>query len=434
MNYRTIRRITSAALIAAMLLLLSSFNSYAAKSSETAGSAGQSAAQAKDASFELFQDEYRLESYDPDNIYSEEAPYFPYWIVAKSGTISRVWSDNYRILTVELVEEEDDWDYVKLIPIAAGDATVTVVSAEGEQVEVPVHIDQKFVDEYYYMPVFKYAAYVAPVYEGENYICGSISLDAFEDDDMWDMPSLSSMTITASYEGTTYTGTEPDRDGFYTFIGTPVMEWGKEYTVTFQKGEAIYSVTRTVSRPIEQMQFSIGSTVFTGSAVQPKVVIRDGETELQEGTDYSIELSDNIHVGRGKITVYGAGKYSGDKSTTFQIRPAGTVLTDVERSEGGFTVKWESLAPKADAADAAAEETVLDDIDVVDGYVIQYSTAEDFSSGNRSVSVNGADRASAEITGLEEKTVYYVRIRSFKADGDYRYFSSWSEAEKVKTR
>ncbi|MBQ6622734.1 MAG: fibronectin type III domain-containing protein [Mogibacterium sp.] len=465
MNDRTVKRFAAILAAAVMIWLLSAAGmnvraetsqSVAAKTAETAPAAEQTEQTQtaentapdkevipgeEEPTFELYCNEYNLTSYDPDQIYSNESPFFPYWIVAKHGTIRRAWSSNYGILSVELVEEADDWDFVKLIPRRAGDVVVTVLSEEGESIEVPVHVDQKFVDEYTYMPVFKVAAYVAPVYEGEDYICGSISRDAFEKEGLWEMPALSDITITAKYEDTEYTGTEPDKDGFFTFIGTPQMEWGKPYTVTFRCGEAEYTVERLVSRPIEQMQAQVSDMVYTGEELRPEIIIKDGETVLTEGVDYTVTLSENTKVGRGNVLILGEGKYSGDKAVSFLIRPVATALQDVDRAKGGFTVKWESLSVAAaegkttpDGAEASGD-TAADFLpEMVDGYMIQYSTTEDFSGETGSMSVSGAETTSAEVTGLDEKTVYYVRVRSYKEVDDYRYFSDWSEAEKVKTK
>ena len=62
----------------------------------------------------------------------------------------------------------------------------------------------------------------------------------------------------------------------------------------------------------------------------------------------------------------------------------------------------------------------------VSGYLVQYSTQRDFSDST--VVRAGSTARSAEISGLTDDA-YYVRVRSYKKQGEKNLYSEWSAAE-----
>ena len=81
---------------------------------------------------------------------------------------------------------------------------------------------------------------------------------------------------------------------------------------------------------------SIPTQVYTGSAIEPVVTVKDGETPLTLGTDYTIEYSDNTNVGTATATITGAGNYGGTVTKTFTITPkVVTVTADSKTKEYG---------------------------------------------------------------------------------------------------
>ncbi len=65
----------------------------------------------------------------------------------------------------------------------------------------------------------------------------------------------------------------------------------------------------------------IADQTYTGSAICPDVVVKDGETPLEADVDYTVECSDNVSVGQAKMTITGMGNYGGSISKTFKITP-----------------------------------------------------------------------------------------------------------------
>ena len=64
---------------------------------------------------------------------------------------------------------------------------------------------------------------------------------------------------------------------------------------------------------------SIPTQVYTGSAIEPAVTVKDGETTLTLGTDYEVAYSNNVNAGTATATITGKGDYSGETAATFTI-------------------------------------------------------------------------------------------------------------------
>ena len=59
---------------------------------------------------------------------------------------------------------------------------------------------------------------------------------------------------------------------------------------------------------------------WTGSAIEPKPIIKDGDIVLVEGQDYDVTYQDNVNITKeATLTVTYKGNYSGQNGTTFAI-------------------------------------------------------------------------------------------------------------------
>jgi hypothetical protein len=65
----------------------------------------------------------------------------------------------------------------------------------------------------------------------------------------------------------------------------------------------------------------IADQSYTGQAIEPAVVVKDGETVLEEGRDYSVTYENNVEVGTATVTVtaWTSGNYRGEVKATFNI-------------------------------------------------------------------------------------------------------------------
>ena len=93
--------------------------------------------------------------------------------------------------------------------------------------------------------------------------------------------------------------------------------------------------------------------VYTGDELtqSPVVVLRD--TVLSEGTDYTIEYSDNIDAGEAIMTIVGTGDYSGSISRKFKIAKASNGL-----KVSAVTVKIKRSKLKDDALTIARAKLI----------------------------------------------------------------------------
>lgn len=185
-------------------------------------------------------------------------------------------------------------------------------------------------------------------------------------------------------------------------------------TITL-KGD--YAGTSTVSFKIIAKKatptVSLAKSVYayTGSNIKPAATVKVGKTVLKKNQDYTITYSKTCkYVGTYKVTVKLKGNYSGAKAVTYKINPKATRLNSVVGSNDRFTVKW-------------AKQTAQ-----VTGYQIQYSLKSNFSSGNKSVTINKNSINTKTIKKPSAGKTYYVRVRTYKKSGKKTYYSSWSNS------
>ena len=109
---------------------------------------------------------------------------------------------------------------------------------------------------------------------------------------------------------------DPSGETKYT-LTMPADGSNVDVTVNFQSRKAI-TLTMVEDIPDE---------TFNWVGHEPELTISDGDDELEEGTDYTVELSDTVNAGTAKVTITGKGLYttnSGEATSivkTFTINP-----------------------------------------------------------------------------------------------------------------
>ena len=75
---------------------------------------------------------------------------------------------------------------------------------------------------------------------------------------------------------------------------------------------------------------SIPNQTYSGVALTPAPLVKDGSTLLRVNTDYSVAYSANTNAGTATITITGIGNYSGTNAQTFTIlaKTASTLTID----------------------------------------------------------------------------------------------------------
>jgi len=84
----------------------------------------------------------------------------------------------------------------------------------------------------------------------------------------------------------------------------------------------------------------------TGEAIEPSIVLRDGEITLTEGLHYTLEYFNNVNVGNNAIiTITGmpSGGYTGTRNVMFRIIPDGsTSIRDKQNSDTRYGIILEN--------------------------------------------------------------------------------------------
>ncbi len=98
---------------------------------------------------------------------------------------------------------------------------------------------------------------------------------------------------------------------------------------------------------------TVENVLYDGTAQEPTVIVKDGETKLVLGTDYTVSYSNNNAPGTGTVTVTGAGNYAGSSATkNFKI---GLPVAQIGET------KYETLADAiADANDGDTVQLLAD--------------------------------------------------------------------------
>ena len=101
-------------------------------------------------------------------------------------------------------------------------------------------------------------------------------------------------------------------------------------TWTFTMPEANVWVVATYTKNLQDAWIqTIADQSYTGEAIEPTVTVKDGETTLTLGTDYTVAYSDNTNAGTATVTVTAVdgSDYSGEATATFTIAKADITVT-----------------------------------------------------------------------------------------------------------
>ena len=106
-------------------------------------------------------------------------------------------------------------------------------------------------------------------------------------------------------------------------------------TWTFTMPEANVWVVVTYTKNLQDSWIqAIADQTYTGEAIEPAVVVKDGETTLTLNTDYTVAYSNNVETGTATVTVTGTGNYSGTATANFTIvadkSALNTAITEAE--------------------------------------------------------------------------------------------------------
>ncbi|MDR0595918.1 MAG: fibronectin type III domain-containing protein, partial [Clostridiales Family XIII bacterium] len=166
-----------------------------------------------------------------------------------------------------------------------------------------------------------------------------------------------------------------------------------------------------VKADISQAQVAIAKSIaWTGRQAKPKATVKLGGKTLAEGKDYTLAYGANKNIGKGSVTVKGAGSYKGAKTAEFKILPQKMKLSKVTAAKKRIKATWKK-------AKSAQKLT---------GYQIRYRVA----SGKWKTKTVTAKKATLTINSLKKGKKYQVQIRAYKQIGKATYPAPWSATKK----
>lgn len=116
----------------------------------------------------------------------------------------------------------------------------------------------------------------------------------------------------------TYNSTKPTNAGTYWIKAK--IEASKNYNATESKARFVIS-PKDLSRFTTEIKDD--NLIYTGQEIKPQIVIKDGQTNLKENTDFVVTYSNNINAGnQASIIIQGENNYTGTINRTFKILKA----------------------------------------------------------------------------------------------------------------
>lgn len=104
------------------------------------------------------------------------------------------------------------------------------------------------------------------------------------------------------------------------------VEYGKAKT-SFEV-KVLYQIVPKDMTASDITMGEIKNQSYTGTAVEPEVLLYAGDQRLQPEKDYTVTYENNVNIGTASVTVSGVGNYTGTVTGQFQIEaPVGKVFT-----------------------------------------------------------------------------------------------------------
>jgi len=153
---------------------------------------------------------------------------------------------------------------------------------------------------------------------------------------------------------------------------------GQENTWTFTMARANAEISVTYKKLLSNSDITvvdISDQIYTGAAIEPTITVKDGETTLTLGTDYTVAYTDNIYPGTATVTVTGIGNYSGTATATFIIYIPEYTVSIGETEHGTVSVATDFVAVGDEVTVTATPEDDYELVSItIDGEPIEGNT------------------------------------------------------------
>lgn len=217
------------------------------------------------------------------------------------------------------------------------------------------------------------------------------------------------VTAGTNIESVKQSSTNP---GMYlVYLKDPDQNGVVKIKVTSENGSNTKSYSLILNRTIEGASVSsLPDATYSGKAIHPSVQVSWYGVSLSKGTDYTVSYGSNKNIGKGTVTVTGAGKFRGTFKKTFCILPKKTSIRKLAASKRQLTVKYAKVSGGC-----------------------RYQTGYR-KNGSKTWKYTTSSSNHVSIKKLTNKKYYYIRVRAYKTVSGKKYYGAWSAAKKVKIR
>ncbi len=240
-------------------------------------------------------------------------------------------------ITIDLSFRETIYNTQKQIPeisvkdgetalVEGKDYKVIIRDINGNIVENPVNAGTYTVEIIgcgNYKGLLTKQAYVIKALTTEAAFTDSIVTKNFGDNKFTNVLNI---TPAAEHGAVVYTSSNPavatvDADGNVTIVGFGSAQITATIAASANTTEAVATYSVNVNpKSISSLTVSLsGNTLYTGKAVTPAVVIRDGSKLLVEGEDYTLTYVNNVNAGTASVKINYINNYSGKSEVKFTI-------------------------------------------------------------------------------------------------------------------
>ena len=167
-----------------------------------------------------------------------------------------------------------------------------------------------------------------------------------------------------------------------------------------------------------------GNYVYTGEAISPKLVVKDGNTTLVEGIDYRIVSKTGTNAGAAHVTIEGKGNYKGTLTLDYTIAKANlsnaTVLNSDDKKD--YDVAYSGVAVTPDIKTVKIGNKTLTEYDPVTkkgDYTIKWDDAIEVGTYNFTITaVAGSQNVEGEYKGTFKVTANQLTGKFVTKIGD----------------
>ena len=146
------------------------------------------------------------------------------------------------------------------------------------------------------------------------------------------------------------------------------------------------------------------AATYTGTAIRPAVIVRDGEETLTEGKDYTVAYKNNTNVpkdgvkesGKPQVVIKGKGRFTGNVVRTFSIEPLDLSQMQ-ELTVSVKDVKYTGKALKPAVTVVSGKRTLKSGKDYVITYENNVQKAEKDAEAAPQVTIRGKGNYTGEV-------------------------------------